>query len=558
MTHELDANLIDELNSLILALEDRRRPWEALWDQVIEYCYPTRKFYAPDDDGKSKTPKINYNTHARQAVETASGGFQEYTASRRTAWMQLQFEDQNLNKMYMVADWLEECQRRLLNHFNRTFFYSAIGEVVPDGHTIGTGTMYSEEDPGRKMILYRARHPKAIWLSENAYGEIDTVVDDQWLSRKAAINRFGSENLHESIVRDAEKKPFDGIKIRHIVMPMDARYLAAASGPRNTKMPYISIWYDQANRWVVDCGGYWEMPYTSWRYQKNDGEYYGRSPAMDALGDVYAANQMSRSRIALGNLIAEPPLTVPEQLEGQDYIIPGYHIYTKGNDQRIEPVPLGANYPITVDNEERTEKAIDDHFSVPLYKMLSDAERQMTAREVIERMGEKAAIIGHNVGNYEAEILQPNVRRSFNILSRAGMLPQPPQAVVDATKEGVALKVEFLGRLSQIQKQYYQSGGLNSTLGYITAIAQVNPDALDNVDFDALTRETLEANGTPAVVLREEDDVKKIRAARQQQQAALMQKQEQLATTDSLLKNYDKISKKPEEGSAATAIGAQV
>lgn len=557
MTHQLDSTLLTELISLITALEDLRKPWEATWDRVLEYCYPTRRFYAPEDSGKSKEPKINFSTRARKALATASGGFQEYTANRRTPWMQLQFEDQNLNKQYMVADWLESCQRAVLGHYNRTGFYGAIGEVVPDGHTVGTGIMYSEEDPGRKMILYRARHPKAIWLAENAYGEVDTVIDDNWLSRKAAIQRFGKDNLHESVVRDAEKNPMDGIVIKHIVMPMDKRYLVAASGPRSTKMPFLSLWYDPVNRWLIDAGGYWEMPYTPWRYEKNDGEVYGRSPAMDALGDVLASNQMTRSRIALGNLIAEPPMVVDKDLKGQDYIIPGYHIYRQNERQTVEPVNLGANYPITKDNEEMTNASIDEHFNVPLYKMLSDAERQMTAREVIERMGEKAAIIGHNVGMYEAQVLQPNVRRTFNILYRAGQLPPPPPAVLEAVKDGVTLKVEFLGRLSQMQKQYFASGGINNAIGYVQAIGTMNQDSLDNVDFDALMREGLESAGAPASVVREEDDVKKIRISRVQQQQALMQQQEATATADRLAQNADKLAKRPEPGSPAEQIQEQ-
>ena len=158
MTHQLNDTATDELNSMISAMEDQRRPYEATWDRILDYCYPSRKFYAPDDAGKAKDPKINFSTHARKALKTASGGFQEYTANRSTMWMKLQFEDPALNGMYMVADWLEDTQKAILDHYSRTAFYEALAELIPDGHTVATGTMYSEEDPVRKKILYRARH----------------------------------------------------------------------------------------------------------------------------------------------------------------------------------------------------------------------------------------------------------------------------------------------------------------------------------------------------------------------------------------------------------------
>jgi hypothetical protein len=556
MTQSREADpLTQELDTLITALEQARQPWEPTWDRLWDKCYPTRKFYAPEDYGSSKEPTINYSTHARRALEISSGGFQEYTANRRTAWMQLRFDDPILNKQYMVADWLEECQEIVLAHFNRSNFYPALGELVPDGHVTG-GCMFSEEDRARNLILYRARHPKAIWYTRNAYGEIDIVVDEYWYSRRACVQRFGAENLHDSITRDVDKAPLDGVKIHHIVMPMDTRYLAYSTEARNAKMPFVSIWYDRTNKWIIDVGGYWEMPYTAWGYYQLDGEDYPRTPAMDALGEIYAVNQMAKSRIALGQKISDPPMIVDSGLQGQDYIIPGYHIYIGSPAQRIEPLQLGANYPITTDNEQRAENAIDAHFNIDLYMMLANAERQMTAREVIERMGEKISVIGYSVGTYEQQVLQPNVRRTFNILYRAGMLPPAPKAVLDAVKDKTYLKIEFLGRLSQLQRQYFQTSGLNNAISYVGAIGQMNQDSLDNVDFDELMRTSLESVGAPESVIREEDDVKAIRQNRLAQQAQLMQLQAAEAAANRVAQNYDKLAKTPQPGSPAEQLGA--
>lgn len=251
-------------------------------------------------------------------------------------------------------------------------------------------------------------------------------------------------------------------------------------------------------------------------------------------------------------------MIVPEELEGSDFILPGYHIYTTRRDQKIEPVPLGANYPITVDNEDRIEQAIDAHFNVPIYQMLQQLEaKNKTATEVIEIAGERVALLGPTVGRYELDVLQPAVRRSFNLLRRAGLLPPPPRAVMDAIEQGEVLKIEFVGRLSQIQKRYYKTDGIGQVFGYIGAIREVNPDALDNIDFDALTRESLENAGAPASVIREKEDVAKIRENRIQQQQEILQKQEQMATAERLATNADKLGKRPENGSPLEAMGRQ-
>lgn len=551
--------LIEELVSLISSLEQDRKPYESVWDEVTDNFYSKRNFYLPANKNASRKPDHKYSSRAKRASHIAAKGFQGYTADRRADWLQLVFEDQSLMGMYGVQDWLETSQRVLLSHLSRSGFYESLAEAIPDGMNLGTASIYSEENVAQARIVFKARHPRAMWYAENAFQEVDIAMDEEYMSFRSMVERFGAENLHPSWQQMAERQPFDNQTIRHIVMPMDKRYLQFSSGPKSKKMPYVSIWFDHHNRHIIDVGGYWEFPYFVWRYDKSDAEVYGSScPGFEVIDDSYVANQMTRTRIALGNLIADPTMIVPEELEGSDFILPGYHIYTTRRDQKIEPVPLGANYPITVDNEDRIEQAIDAHFNVPIYQMLQQLEaKNKTATEVIEIAGERVALLGPTVGRYELDVLQPAVRRSFNLLRRAGLLPPPPRAVMDAIEQGEVLKIEFVGRLSQIQKRYYKTDGIGQVFGYIGAIREVNPDALDNIDFDALTRESLENAGAPASVIREKEDVAKIRENRIQQQQEILQKQEQMATAERLATNADKLGKRPENGSPLEAMGRQ-
>lgn len=547
---------IEELVSLCTSLEEGRKPFESVWDEIVDLYYTKRRIYAPKNPNASKKPDHKYSSKAKRASSIASRGFQGYTADRRSDWMLLQFEDQTLMGMYGVQDWLEVCHRALSSHFSRAGFYEALSELIPDGHNIGTGAIYSEEITSKARIAYRSKHPWAVYFAENSFGEIDIARDEEWMSYRAAVERFGKKNLHETWQRNFDTRPLDNVLVQHITMPMDERYLDYANGPIIKTFPFVSIWLDMENQHIIDVGGFWEFPYFVWRFERSAGDAYGFGPGFDVIDDCYVANQMTRSRIALGNLIADPPLTVPDSLEGRDQIIPGNHIYTTKEEQRIEPIPFGANYPITVDNEERIEAAIDAHFNVGIYQMLEQMEaRNKTATEVIEMAGERVAVLGPTVGGYENQVLQPAVRRSFNLLLRSGQLPQPPQAVLDAIKDGQTLKVEFMGRLSQISKRYYKSDGTNQALGIAGALAQLYPDALDNIDFDQLTREGLENAGAPASVIREKEDVAQIRQGRMAQQQALVQKQEQAAAQQMMISNLDKLGKAPEPGSPAAGTG---
>ncbi len=539
-----------ELISLARSLAERRTSWEPTWDEVVKFCSPGRSFYAPDSRTKSKTYPSLYNSAAVLAAAKASRGFQEYTCSLRSEWFALQPEDASLARIPGVGQYLEDCQRIMSGHFAKDNLYVAIGELIPDGWTVGTGTMYIEEDIEHARLIFQTRHPKAVWLAENSYGEVDIIVEDLFMTLKSALQRFG-DRLPEKTRDQASKDPFGDIIVRHIVMPMDDKYKDYAQGKFNPAMAFVSIWMLRDTQDIIDAGGYWEFPYATWRFQKNDGEEYGRCPGMNALSDILAGNQMGRSRLQLGNLIADPPMDVPEELEGSDWILPGFHIYTKSSMKPIQPVAFGANYPITMDNEERQDRLINEHFSVPIFEMLQQAERQMTAREVMERMGEKAANLGPIVARWEIEVLQKVIQRTYNLMLRAGMFPAPPKVYQEAGKEGIGFKVEFVGLLAQMQRRYFETNKINDAIGYIQAVGQLFPGSADIVNEDALMRNSLESAGAPASVIRSEEEVGQLRQARQQAQAAAIQQQQAMQQQQSMMQNIDKLGKTPEPGSPA-------
>lgn len=546
--------LIAELDSQGSALEAIREPWVNLWKTLAEFCQPNRQFYAPDDKDLPKEPKVLYNSRGVLALNTAAQSFQGYTANEHSSWFKLGFADPLLIRQPGVADWLEECERILYSVFSRCGAYIGLGELGFDIHGIGTGYLYIEEDVKQRNIIYQCRHPRAICIAEDAHGKTDTLFEDDFMTYKAASQRFG-DRLTEQAKDNAKRKPFETLTIRHVTMPMDERYRKYGQRDVNPEMPFMSVWYDKTNHAILDVGGYWEFPYLTVRQAKNSGEEYGRSDAVNALGDIKGANQITKSTLALAQLISNPTMIADEDLEGRDTLLPGGRVYVTG-EKKFEPVPLGANYPIGVDREERVEKIIDEHFSVPLYRMMQQAEGKMTAREVIERMGEKAAGLGYKTGRYNTEGLQPLIRRTFNILYRSGRLPKPPRVVLDAKTEG-GLDIVFKGFLAQLQERYYQTSGLNASLAYIQAMKEIFGDqVLDNVDDDEFMREGLESAGSPAKVIRELPDVETRRAQRAQALAAQQQQMMQFQSQQSLMQNADKLGQRPQPGSPLEQVEA--
>ena len=546
--------LITEIESQIKTMEDRRLRWEGLWKDVIEFCCPMRRFDPIKDQDADKKPKVNYNNRAALDRERASAAFAGYTANRRALWHKIGFEDQKLHEEYGVTDWTELADRAISATFSRDGFYEALGEILPDFLSIGTAVIYIEEI-GDGRIAYQARHPLAVWIAENALGQVDTVLEDIPFANRAVAERFGENAISEDRRKKAKEQPYAMTKIRHLVKPMDDRFRAYAQAPFDAKMPYMSVWWDDVDKIILDVGGYWEFPYAVGRCIKNAGEEYGRSWGQNALGDILVAQQMTKSRIKLGNAIADPAYLVDEGLEGQDTLLPGSRIYRskKARADTIEPIIPAGSYPITADNEKRQDDLIDAHFHLDIFQMLQMLDqRNMTAREVIERTGERASTLGPTVGRSERDILQPAIIRTFGILYRSGRLPPAPEALRGMS--AAAFKIDFLGYLAQVLQRYYAQNGINAGFAFAAQVIQAFPEARDWVDGDRLIIEGMESSAMPASIIREKKDVENLRAQRIAQQQAQAEQQAAADQDQMLAQNMDKLSKKPEAGSPIEAI----
>ena len=111
----------------------------------------------------------------------------------------------------------------------------------------------------------------------------------------------------------------------------------------------------------------------------------------------------------------------------------------------------------------------------------------------------------------QAELLQPLISRSFALLLRAGLLPQPPQEL-----QGQDIDIEYVSPLAKAQKMT----DLQSMLrGFETMLqlSQVAP-VMDYLDQDRLVEYVVETTGMPARIIKSSAQVQQER--RQKAEAA--------------------------------------
>ena len=281
---------------------------------------------------------------------------------------------------------------------------------------------------------------------------------------------------------------------------------------------------------MLSEGGYDSMP------------IFSRGPSHDAWVAIATANQMGRTNLITGQKAAEPPLVADSALRNKIMRGPNGITFidnTRGNIGAYAPVPLNGTgvqqLPFSIEYQEKVTQVIREHYQTDVFTLLTQlaqqgASERMVTAQINELMTEKAALLGTVVGNLQSECFDPLIERVYDIESRAGRIPDPPQILQDSEHEPI--KVEYSGLLAQAQTRVTKMRSIQSVIAGLTQITQFDPIALHVVDTDDLVRQFYDASGAPESSLRSEKDIAKIRQMAQQQQ----EKQQQIENAPKIAK----------------------
>ena len=534
------------IKNLQSAMENRRAPWIPYWQEAAELFFQDRAFFADSPDEAVGEIRQLYNTAGTRAITKSTAGFIGATSSRTTRFFRFSITDQEMMKWPGVADYLELAERVVYAELNRSNFYGAVGELVPNWFVINTAPMMIEEDVKRQKVVFIPNHPKEILIDEDETGMVDTAIRMMYLSQKAIMQRFKA-NIPKELLDRMSQNPLNRMKVWHAILPMDGELYGAYEYKYTKKFPWASIWMLPDEDLIVDVGGYWEYPMPTGRYSKNTGSVYGRGPGLNAIHEALMANQISKSRLRLSQLTSDPPWLTNKNLQGKDDVIPGNHIYSDGPNETMQALDVGANYPNTLDTEKRMDDIIYETFNVDMWMALQRSERARTAFEVDAILSEHASTLGPMTDRYNTEILSPAIKRTYAIAVRSGRLPQPPEGLL---KSGAKIVIDFIGYLSQLQRKHFSVAGLASGMEHLRMTAEMFPQSLDVVNGDELMRVGLDGHGMAQSIIREEPDVQQLRQYRAEIQAQQMQEQIAAEAQIGVTKRIDP-NKVPEEGSLA-------
>ena len=537
-----DHQLVSELGSRLNQLKENRVAWESHWDKIISLVNPRRGLMTDNESSAKRRGVEIYSSEALHALQTWADGMKGYLVSPSMNWFRLTTPDRGLQQSIIVKAWLQEVEEAMYLALGRSNFYSAMDEYFLDAGSVGTAVMFSEEDLGDGSIDFMVRHPRECFISENRRGRVDTLYREFPMSLRTLVDTFGKEGLPLSMQEAVDKTPFKKVSVFHALFPGSDR---SAQLKVEFKKTFSSVYWISEEQTVLRESGYDLFPCQVWRTRKNVDEEYGRSPASDALVEVMGLNAISKGILKQVQLAAEPPLNVPEELKGRARFNPGGHNYYQDGQRLVSPMLIAGDIRGAMDREGMYRQSIKDHFSVDFFMLLNSAEKTMTATEIVERQGEKAVVMGAQVGRLQSECLNPLMDRVFDIEFRAGRLPPPPQEVINTP--GARIDIDYLGPLAQAQKRLFKTQGINQSMAALEPMMVAFPEVRHILDPIKVAREIMDANGMPQSTLRTDDEVAVLVDADRQQAAA--QQQAELAKTVATAANQGRRTIEP--GSAA-------
>ncbi|MFI5000172.1 MAG: portal protein, partial [Reyranellales bacterium] len=426
-----------------------------------------------------------------------------------------------------------EVQRRVLHVFAKSNLYNCLHTLYGELGVFGTAALWvdeDEEDTVRGYTLTAGEY----WLASSRRLAVDTLYRTVWWTVRQIVDTFGRDSVSPGI-----RAAYDGgqldleYEIVHAIEPNPKAAHAGAhdwTGQVSSDLPYRSVWFErgqQGERALLRIAGYQEFPCMAPRWDVVGSDTWGSGPGWTALGDSQQLQVQQRRKLEAIDKQVKPPMVGPPSLKNEPAtLLPGGITYVADPsgqgfrpaiDVRLDLVALGADI---AEVQDRIKQA----FYADLFLMMAESDRrEITAREIDERHEEKMLMLGPVLERLHDELLDPLVRRVFNIMARNNRIPPPPPSIRRSD-----LQIEFISLLASAQKAA-ATGAIERFWQFGAQIGAVKPEALDRLDPDGTMDAYADMTGVPTAVIVDLKKAEMARAARAKQQAQQTSLQQGLA-----------------------------
>lgn len=510
-------------------LKGTRSKYEPRWQEIADYISPERLRLSDAGNNTQKTRVKIIDTTAQFALQTLASGMHSSITSPARHWFRLSTYDDDMKELSAVKTYLAAVEDRMRQIFAASNVYKTFHSSYTDLGLFGNACSLLIEDDERTIRMLPLVHG-TFWIARDYNGIATTLYRTLSWSVEKIVDRFGIDKCSHRIQNAYENKKFDQVfTLYHAVEPRKKRDFNKVD---KINKPWLSNYWEEGagdDDAMLEESGFDSNPIIAPAWEIIADDDYGISPAMTALPDVKALQHFQKQYADAVNKKVSPPMTAPINMRNNvASLMPGSITYVDDPTGRGYRPAIDVNISLgELDGKVReTQRMIDRAFYADLFLMLSQMEgvQPRNNLEISERKEEKMLALGPVLENVHNSQLAPTIERTFDIMSKRGMLPEPPREL-----EGQTIKIEYTSILAQAQKAV-STGSIERLFSFAGNIAAVNPSALDKIDMDQSLDVYADLIGAPPSLIVPDDKVQETRQQRAQQQ----QQQQQLENAAAL------------------------
>lgn len=490
--------------------------WESLWQEIGELTLPRQSDFTTTQEPGAKRHRL-YDSFQCGALERFAAVMESALVPTTQVWSQLSTGDEDLDEEPSIKLYLEAANKRLWRHrySPRANFASQAHEHFMSLGAFGSGCVLVEEAANGRGCRYKQIHLGEVYAAENHQGVVDVVVRKFEMTTRQMLQKFG-EDVPRQIAEAIEKEPEKKHAVLHCVWPRED-YDKKRIDLRGMRFEELYVCLEHKK--MLREGGFFEQPYVFSRYVTTPREVYGRSPAMTYLATIKMLQAMAESNISAANFAVDPVIGMADDsILGAQKWRPGLRIpgaITEDGKTLVQSLSTGGDPAFGIEFQERERRVVDDGFFGIYFRTLID-NPNMTATAVLELAQQQGQMAQPMVSRQQTEFLGPLIRRESAVLHRQGLMPEPPEALIEwMVREREPLLIEYQSPHVDAMRSRAAIATLR-TFEALAPIAQVDPSVYGQFHMGRLGKIVAEGNGIPAEAFMTEDE----QAAKQQQDQA--------------------------------------
>ena len=517
--------------SKVRQMEENRQDYLKRWKAIRDYQLPYIGCFddtADTTDYARRRDTNIYHSVAWQANQSFAAGVMSGLTPPSRQWFRLIWSNDTMKNHPEAGELLDKRMNILQDVLLKSNFYNAIHSAYLE-LAFGQAPLaiFQDADTGVHFVPFTV----GTYMMENGPdGIVDTFCTKYEMTARQLADKFGADRLPSSIRAELEN---GGVKTKHklwwLVEPNRFH-------DRNKEvmdkyhMKYLSLyWLEEGEKDFLDIGGFQEWPIPVARYLVTGNETYGKGPGWFAEGDSKGLQKLEKDDIIAVELGIKPPMAASATTAKQGInLTPGSYTVVERNE------PVTPLFNVNVNLQHLQEKILDLQdrikraYSADLFMMLERLEdKSMTAQEVLQRKQEQLQQLGPVVQRLQFEFLRKIIERVYNILDRAGILPQPEDTELALALSQEEVTIEYISPLAQAQKMAGMTN-IEQAIAFTGQLAQFDQSVLDKIDFAKTIDSYFDMVGAPASIKRTEEEYEAIQQQKAQAMAEAKQ-QEQMA-----------------------------